>query len=301
LRKLQILTLTLVVVLIAAGGFLLGEQTASRETVTLWKTVTWTEVSEKPAYVTLTEKTTITRTETFTATETLTVTLTVKAPPKTVTVRLAEVKLRDPTWEELKEFLKQDDTNEMVYKLHEFDCTGFAIMLRDHAWARGYRCAFVDINFKEGGHNINAFQTVDKGLVYVDTVNGDAIAYVEVGKPYGVIALEAVKWRYIDCSVYQPDEFWKPLIYVEYPEDSRYPLTYSYYLDYQRRVAFYHETVKAYNRAVEAYNRGEGNLTYEQLTSWAENIEKLSQELGPTIYEPSETVQSIEIYWNSLP
>jgi len=41
--------------------------------------------------------------------------------------------LRNPTWEELKEFLEQDETDKIEYKPGEFDCTGFAITLRDHA------------------------------------------------------------------------------------------------------------------------------------------------------------------------
>ncbi len=201
--------------------------------------------------------------------------------------------LKDPTWEELKSFLESDKTDELEYKPHEFDCTGFAITLRDHAWRRGFRCAFVEIDFSSrAGHNLNAFKTTDKGLVFVDTVGGDAIAYVQVGKPYGKIALKNVKSRYIDCGG-DPRRFWGTLNYTTHVS----PFSYSYYEEYKKRVKFYEESVKAYNDAVEKYNRGEGNYTYSQLQKWRENLEALREEITP-IYEELGIVNSVEIYWN---
>jgi len=201
--------------------------------------------------------------------------------------------LKDPTWEELKSFLESDKTDELEYKPQEFDCTGFAITLRDNAWRWGFRCGFVEIDFSSGvGHNLNVFNTTDMGLVFVDTVKGDSIAYVQIGKPYGVIALKNVKSRYIDCSG-DPKRFWGPLNYTTHPS----PLSYSYYEEYKRRVKFYEESVKAYNEAAEKYNRGEGNYTYSQLQKWYENLEALREEITP-IYEELGIVNSIEIYWN---
>jgi len=125
--------------------------------------------------------------------------------------------LKDPTWEELKSFIESDKTDELEYKPHEFDCTGFAITLRDNAWRQGLRCGFVEIDLSSGvGHNLNAFKTTDRGLVFVDCLDKDAIAYVQVGKPYGKIALKNVKSRYIDCSG-DPKRFWGPLNYTTHP------------------------------------------------------------------------------------
>ncbi|HIE18564.1 TPA: hypothetical protein EYP75_02445 [Candidatus Bathyarchaeota archaeon] len=201
--------------------------------------------------------------------------------------------LRNPTWEELKSFLKQDETDKIEYKLDEFDCTGFAITLRDHARDLSYRCAFVEIAFAEGeGHALNAFQTVDRGLIFVDDTGKDTIAYVQIGQPYGVIGLNAVKSRYIDCSG-DPTEFWGPLNYTTHPD----PFSYDYYVAYQKRVKFYKASVDAYNEAVKEYNRGGGTYSYSQIQSWYENLEALSEELG-ILYEPLGTVQSIEMYWN---
>jgi len=201
--------------------------------------------------------------------------------------------LKNPTWEELKSFLEQDDTDRIEYRPGEFDCTGFAITLRDRAWRLGFRCAYVEIEFAEGGgHALNAFQTVDRGLVFVDVVGKDAIAYVQVGQPYGLISLNAVRSRYIDCSG-DPAEFWGSLNYTTHPN----PFSYDYYVAYQKRVEFYNASIEAYNKAVDEYNRGVGKYSYSQLQSWYENLEALSEELGP-LYEPLGKVKNVEMYWD---
>ena len=207
--------------------------------------------------------------------------------------RVKNQTLKNPTWDELKSFLEQDGTDKLEYKPGEFDCTGFAIRLRDNAWRLGYRCAYVEIALDDGmGHALNAFQTADGKIIYVDDVEKDAIAYVQVGQPYGKIELHAVRSSYIDCSG-DPARFWGPLNYTSHPD----PFSYDYYLAYQRRVEFYRESVEAYNRAVDQYNRGEGNYSYSQLQSWYENLEMLKEELG-VIFEPMGIVRNIEIYWN---
>jgi len=139
---------------------------------------------------------------------------------------------------------------------------------------------------------LNAFQTVDRGLIFVDVTGKDTIAYVQVGQPYGVISLNAVKSRYIDCSG-DPAEFWGTLNYTTHPD----PFSYSYYVAYQERVKFYQASVDAYNKAVKEFNQGGGTYTYQQIQSWYENLGALSEELG-TLYEPLGTVQNIETYWN---
>jgi hypothetical protein len=212
--------------------------------------------------------------------------------------------LRDPTWQELVEFLKEDETDTYIYRAGEFDCSGFAITLRDHAIARGFRCAYVEIEFINSsvGHALNAFRTSDKGLVFVDDTGSenrtcyDRIAYLKIGEQYGVISLDAVRWRYINTSAYKPDEFWKLLTYITHLENSTYPLTYDYYIEYQARVKFLDDTIKAYNAAVEEYNSRSGKYSYEQLREWLSSINTLEAELG-TLWLPMGIVKNIEIYW----
>lgn len=208
--------------------------------------------------------------------------------------RLQQSTLEDPTWSELEEFLERDDTDTIPYIEDSFDCSGFAITLRDRAWRYGMRCAYVEIGFsREEGHALNAFDTTDKGLIYIDNTELDQIAYIEMGQPYGAILLDTVKSRYISCSG-SPDEFWGSLSYTTHSN----PFSYDYYVDYQRRARFYEESVEAYNDAADEYNSGKGGWTYSQLTTWQENLEELEEDIGSIFYEPAGTVESVEVYWN---
>ncbi len=207
--------------------------------------------------------------------------------------RLQQSTLENPTWSELEEFLRLDDTDTIPYIEDSFDCSGFAITLRDRAWRYGMRSAYVELVFSAGdAHVLNAFETTDKGLIYVDVTEVDQIGYIKEGKAYGGILLDAVKSEYIDCSG-SPDRFWGSLDYTTHP----HPFSYDYYVDYQERVQFYKESVDAYNEAVDEYNSGRGGWTYSQLTEWLENIEALEEDIG-TIFEPMGIVDSIEAYWN---
>jgi hypothetical protein len=116
--------------------------------------------------------------------------------------------LSNPTWDELAAFLTLDDTDAFEYDAKKFDCTGFAITLRDRAWRAGLRCAYVEIAFSDEaiGHALNAFETSDQGIVYIDGQD-DSIAYLEMGKLYGTITIDTAPETYIDTSG-SPVDFW---------------------------------------------------------------------------------------------
>lgn len=99
----------------------------------------------------------------------------------------------NPTWNELVEFLRNDTTDQHVYDTNSFVCADFAEMLHNNAEKVGIRVAFVSIDleyYPMSGHSCNAFQTTDKGLVYIDStgnnmgVNADKIVSVNVGQNY---------------------------------------------------------------------------------------------------------------------
>lgn len=112
--------------------------------------------------------------------------------------------LRNPSWEELKAFLWEDKTDQLEYVFPTFVCHDFAKSLQASAKEAGWRCAFVSVRlegypdwFNYGipsntGHSLNAFETTDKGLVYIDCTstpggfsgNADTIVNVEIGKEY---------------------------------------------------------------------------------------------------------------------
>lgn len=213
---------------------------------------------------------------------------------KNLLERLKQSTLKNPTWSELKEFLELDDTDTLPYIEASFDCTGFAITLRDNAWKYGIRCAYVEVDLGESnGHALNAFETTDRGLIYVDNTEVDQIAYVGINQPYGAIHLAAVKVEHIACTG-SPAEFWSSLTYSTHSS----PFSYDYYIGYQQRVKFYKESIEVYNKAVDEYNKGSTKWSYSQLTMWLDNLEALKRDLGSIIYEPMGMVESIEVYWN---
>jgi len=197
-----------------------------------------------------------------------------EALEKRYTALTTSSELRNPTWAELKEFLQRDKTDRGIYRSGEYDCTGFALALRDNARKEGIRAAFVEIGFYEGGgHAVNAFQTTDKGLVYIDCTGKkeagdyDTVGYVEIGKAYGQIDLGGAKCFTYDC-----------------------------YLEHQENLKMCRDELTEYNRAVNEFNAGSLNYSQSQLEAWLKQIEEMEDELG-TAWEPMQHVQIVEIYW----
>lgn len=104
---------------------------------------------------------------------------------------------RNPSWVELKAFLATDETDKQTYDFDTFVCADFAEMLHNNAEAAGIRVAYVSIQLGPssyypipGGHALNAFETIDRGLVFIDStssnqgVNADKIVDLKVGKEY---------------------------------------------------------------------------------------------------------------------
>lgn len=83
----------------------------------------------------------------------------------------------NPTWLELRAFLQEDDTDKNLYIDGVYMCGSFAEDLHNNAETAGIRAAFVVIHFYNApSHAVNAFKTVDQGLVYID-VTGHTSAY----------------------------------------------------------------------------------------------------------------------------
>lgn len=185
--------------------------------------------------------------------------------------------VHNPTWAELMSFIKSDKTDSQTYGINL--CGWFANKVFSDAEAQGIRAAFVTIDFQEGiGHALNAFNTTDKGLVYIDCTGeelhtiqlfplnqiiftigniggNDKIAYVQKGKPLGLISV-----------------------------GTSYGLNYSDYLQWQLDV--------------ENMKRRFDSTDISEVLSQLEN--ESNQKLG-SFWEPdssaSNIVESIEIYW----
>jgi hypothetical protein len=89
----------------------------------------------------------------------------------------------DPTWEQLSDFLQNDLTDQNRYIDNLYTCGNYAEDIFNHAESAGIRAAVVCISFKDdyGGHALNAFKTIDKGLVFIDcTGEPESIQYIRM-------------------------------------------------------------------------------------------------------------------------
>ncbi len=74
-------------------------------------------------------------------------------------------------YEEVLEFLKEDRTDESEYT-DDYNCISFADDLKERANNQGIKCALVSMDlvgdYDNTAHAINAFETIDRGIVYFD-------------------------------------------------------------------------------------------------------------------------------------
>jgi hypothetical protein len=117
----------------------------------------------------------------------------------------------DVSFEELKIFLMADETDQAAYIPGVRMCGHFAQGVHNNAEEAGIKTAVVIVEFTDGTlHALNAFQTTDKGLIYIDCTGirkspnsfedwvyrmvhpygQDRMAYVVKSKEYGTIPLE---------------------------------------------------------------------------------------------------------------
>ena len=89
----------------------------------------------------------------------------------------------DPTYAQAVSFMAQDKTNENIYVEGVYECRHFATTVCNNAEEKGWRCAYVGLGFRDGGHAIVAFDTVDMGLVYFEAITDERVRPV-VGKRY---------------------------------------------------------------------------------------------------------------------
>lgn len=132
----------------------------------------------------------------------------------------------DPTYEELKQFLLKDDTEDHEYNPDSFVCADFAEMLHNRSEKAGINAGYVSVDFSEvysntteDGHALVVYDTTDKGLVFVDATNTidnrgqsyDRIAYLVKDKEYGTIPIKKVRYEdgfeYEYYSKYQRNKY----------------------------------------------------------------------------------------------
>jgi hypothetical protein len=118
-----------------------------------------------------------------TATITIAPTTTINSPITTtskITVTTPKPTYNNPSWGELVFFLQDDKTDTNAYVYPTFVCADFANMLQVNAHKAGWRCGIVHLEMhgytdpyqlgisSNAGHACNAFETTDRGLVFID-------------------------------------------------------------------------------------------------------------------------------------
>ncbi|MBA7608676.1 hypothetical protein ES703_15857 [subsurface metagenome] len=94
-----------------------------------------------------------------------------------------DIVLKNPTFQELRDFILRDPTSRNEFVLNKYECRHFTTEVCNNAEAEGLRCAFVLLGFERGQHAVVAFDTTDRGLVYIETQT-DARIHPEVGGKY---------------------------------------------------------------------------------------------------------------------
>ncbi len=87
----------------------------------------------------------------------------------------------DHTWDEVASFLLQDKTDRGVYSTRH-NSFNFAEELHNKAEYYGFKTALVIVDFENGEtYCLNAFDTIDLGLVYVDSTGRDNFSSIRAG------------------------------------------------------------------------------------------------------------------------
>lgn len=94
-----------------------------------------------------------------------------------------DIVLKNPTFRELKDFILRDPTSRNEFVLNQYECRHFATDVNNNAEADGLRAAFVLLGYDKGQHAVIAFDTTDRGLVYIEPQT-DARIHPEVGGKY---------------------------------------------------------------------------------------------------------------------
>lgn len=100
-----------------------------------------------------------------------------------LTSATVQVGYRDPTYSELIQFLKEDESNIKEYNAESYTCRDFVAALNLATESQGIRAAFVSIRFRDGSHAVSGFNTVDRGMIYIEPQLNRPVT-LDVGRSY---------------------------------------------------------------------------------------------------------------------
>lgn len=119
---------------------------------------------------------------------------------------------KNPTYNKLMKFIRNDDTDEIKYDYNSFVCADFAEQLHNRAEKSRIKSYWVVIDFSgyTEGHALNVFETTDQGLIFIDctgsetyTGHNDCQAFVELGQYY------STKFTHSNERYNVDNEYWK--------------------------------------------------------------------------------------------
>lgn len=102
-----------------------------------------------------------------------------------------------PTYQQVVSFLSRDHTDIKTH-IDSYNCVDFSNELTAHARDEGlFACASSIVMLNEGGHRLVAFNTIDRGLIYVEPQNDNIMT-----KDFGVGSI------YWDSKVVRINSCW---------------------------------------------------------------------------------------------
>jgi len=112
----------------------------------------------------------------------------------------------NPSWLEPKDFLEKDKTDQHDYSRSSFVCADFAETLHNNAEKAGIRAAYVVVklqgnpDFGDTIHVLDAFNTTDEGLVFIDDTKPDVQgSYLDYANTRVVVK---VGWQYVPQPIF---------------------------------------------------------------------------------------------------
>lgn len=91
--------------------------------------------------------------------------------------------IRDPTYAEVIGFVEGDKTDSHLYNMVSYNCFHFCRDFKAAAFDAGLKAGFVYVEFADGAHALVCFDTVDRGLVFVEPQTDGFVSLV-VGGDY---------------------------------------------------------------------------------------------------------------------
>jgi hypothetical protein len=115
----------------------------------------------------------------------------------------ADASITKATCQQVVDWLAQDKTDSTPYDKDSFTCVDYCVKVKENATLAGIKCGILYV-WKEDGtaHSLSIFDTIDKGLVYVEPQFDWVIPEPKVGLIYGEL-VKSVEKNYDGIYTYQ--------------------------------------------------------------------------------------------------